>query len=229
LRDCFFEEVCSGSIDCDTCRSNGLHYLASRVYIPKTNIPLRYLSTKLADLDLSGDRSTINKYFSMLGELVDRGEGLYIYGAQPGTGKTSVCCVLLIHYLFFSLRIDPYNVDNRRVLYINIPEFLERIKKSFEGEDPDLEGLLAELTDLYRAPKLILFDDIGAEKPSDWVRERLYSLINFRVSNNLANLYTSNLASSELISRVGARIVSRIEGHSKPVELRGPDKRRLSW
>ena len=229
MKDCWFSEVCSGYLDCNICQRKGLYYLASKLYIDQTNIPLRYLSLKLTDLKLAEEAAEITRYMANIRDLVNEGKGLYAYGTQTGTGKTSICCIILIRYLFRSLLEDPYNTDNRRVFYINTTEFLDRIRKSFNNKDQELDGVLEELMDIDHAPKLILFDDLGAEKPSDWVRERLYTLINFRVSNNLASLYTSNQSLAHLHPRIGSRIVSRLEGSAKQIEFTGPDHRRCDW
>ena len=76
-----------------------------------------------------------------------------------------------------------------------------------------------------RRCNLLIVDDIGAEKPSEWVRERLLSFINTRVSNELTTIYTSNLSLERLREKMGDRIVSRIIGSTKEIELVGRDQR----
>jgi DNA replication protein DnaC len=59
------------------------------------------------------------------------------------------------------------------------------------------------------APILIL-DDLGAEKISDWVREQLYIIINRRYENMLPTIVTTNCTTAELVERLGERTVSRL-------------------
>ncbi len=77
--------------------------------------------------------------------------------------------------------------------------------------------------------KLLIVDDIGAERVSEWVRERMVSIINTRVSNNLATIYTSNLSpeelKEELKEELGGRISGRVLGSSQIVEIIGGDRR----
>lgn len=228
--NCLFGDICQSSIPCNICVDKGLHYLVVKAYLPKTGIPRAYLLSSLSDLSLSGEASTeVPVYLENIYELVNSGKGFYAHSNEPGTGKTTVGCIALKHYLYWSLRYDPFDTDNRRVLYLNVPEFLDRIRKSFNQPDLELDQLMDELKDLDRAPRLVLFDDIGAEKPSDWVRERLYTLINFRVSNGLACLYTSNNTLERLAGTIGKRSVSRIAGSTKPLLFGGRDRRRLDW
>lgn len=227
---CPFEEICSyESSACNRCKDRGILYLINRVFLPKTLIPKNYQSASFLDLDLKGEANNAVRYLDKVFELVNEGKGMYCYGIGPGTGKTTICCIALMRYLYLSLKKDPYDIDNRRVLYLNTTEFLERLRKSMNSQDLELETLIEELTDIDRAPKLILLDDIGAEKSSEWVQERFYSLINFRVANGLATLFTSNYSMEELEPRLGYRIYSRIAGCCKPIQFVGKDHRRCEW
>lgn len=229
IESCFFSGICR-PIFCVSCSTKGLSYLASKAYIPKTLIPLSYHRLKLSDLELNDEVSSeVSYYLDNIARLVGEGKGFYAYSTKTGTGKTSVGCLALKHYLYWSIMRDPYDTDNRRVLYINTPEFLDRIRKSFNSPDLELEKLLEELMTLRTAPKLVLFDDLGAEKPSDWVRERLYTLINFRVANGLASLYTGNMTLDHLVNQLGSRVVSRIKGSSKILLFPGRDRRKCDW
>ena len=73
--------------------------------------------------------------------------------------------------------------------------------------------------------KLLIIDDIGAERVTEWVRERLVSIINTRVGAGLSTIYTSNLSPEELKEGLGDRISSRVLGSSGVVEITGADRR----
>ena len=73
--------------------------------------------------------------------------------------------------------------------------------------------------------KLLIIDDIGSEKLTEWVRERIVSIIHTRVSNGLSTIYTSNLSPEEIKAEMGDRISSRILGGAKIVEITGADRR----
>jgi DNA replication protein DnaC len=176
-----------------------------------------------------GGALEVNRYLSVIMELVDEGKGFYAYGTQTGTGKTTMACLALRAYLYGSLSRAPYNLENRRVLYLNVPEFLDSLRRSYNREDLELESLIDELLDINRSPRLIVLDDLGAEKSSEWVMERLYSIINFRVSNKLAIIVTSNLSLDELEVKLGPRITSRLRGCCKQVKFEGKDHRRCNW
>lgn len=53
---------------------------------------------------------------------------------------------------------------------------------------------------------------IGAEKSTEWVNERLLSIINTRMMKGLSTIYTSNCSLDDIGKRMGERIRSRIRG-----------------
>lgn len=97
------------------------------------------------------------------------------------------------------------------------------------GADP--EYLLRRIT---RIP-LLLLDDLGAAKPSEWTEEMTFRLVNWRCQNRLPTIVTSNMPpvrTSEvparqpvLRERVGDRVLSRLSGMCTAVEFTGPDRR----
>jgi DNA replication protein DnaC len=91
-------------------------------------------------------------------------------------------------------------------VFVVVPELLRAIRKGYSSPNEDADKLV-RLTE--EAPLLVL-DDLGAEKPSDWVREQLYVIINRRYENMLPTIVTTNCTTAELVERLGERTVSRL-------------------
>ncbi|MFB7255097.1 ATP-binding protein [Streptomyces nojiriensis] len=97
------------------------------------------------------------------------------------------------------------------------------------GSDP--EYLLRRIV---RIP-LLLLDDLGAAKASEWNEEITFRLLNWRAQNQLPTIVTSNLppvrmpgmtpVQPVLRDKVGDRVLSRLSGMCTPVHLDGPDRR----
>ncbi|SFC59183.1 ATP-binding protein [Streptomyces aidingensis] len=83
-----------------------------------------------------------------------------------------------------------------------------------------------ELMTIARCPVLIL-DDLGAAKGSEWTEELLYRLINKRYNDVLPTLITTNLAIRDLRQSLGDRIASRLAEMTERVVLAGADRRRV--
>lgn len=135
-------------------------------------------------------------------------QGLYIYG-ECGTGKT--------HSAYSIYRNFKLNKINCRIE--NTVELLRLFKKDFSDKyENNFE------TFLYYDGVLII-DDIGAERNSEFVDETLYHLINTRYEKLLPTFFTSNLSPKELAEKNGDRLVSRIIGMCNVVKLEGKDRR----
>ncbi|MFI6061452.1 ATP-binding protein [Streptomyces sp. NPDC051286] len=83
-----------------------------------------------------------------------------------------------------------------------------------------------ELAAVSRCPLLII-DDLGAAKASEWVEEVTYRLINRRYNHMLPTLITTNLAIKDLRAYLGDRVTSRLAQMTTRVEFEPVDRRRL--
>ncbi|MEU4124892.1 MULTISPECIES: ATP-binding protein [Streptomyces] len=82
-----------------------------------------------------------------------------------------------------------------------------------------------ELHALARCPLLVL-DDLGAAKGSEWTEELTYRLINYRYEYLRPTLLTTNLPIPKLRTALGDRVASRLSEMTHRVILDGPDRRR---
>lgn len=82
-----------------------------------------------------------------------------------------------------------------------------------------------ELAAVSRCPLLII-DDLGAAKASEWVEEVTYRLINRRYNHMLPTLITTNLAIKDLRAHLGDRVTSRLAQMTTRVEFEPVDRRR---
>lgn len=73
---------------------------------------------------------------------------------------------------------------------------------------------------------LLVLDDIGASKSSEWTEEINYRLINHRYERELPTLLTTNVPPRQLPTALGARVASRITEMATTVVLAGSDRRR---
>ena len=123
-------------------------------------------------------------------------EGLLLRGIT-GCGKTHIAIAILKEVI--ARGYSGY--------YANFNDLLSRIRDSYNSESGASE---AELLDAVDSAQLLVLDDVGAESTTDWVRDRLYLIINRRYENALPTIITTNCDEAELEARVGPRIVSRL-------------------
>ena len=82
-----------------------------------------------------------------------------------------------------------------------------------------------DILDEYSNAKLLIIDDIGVEKITDWSRQVFYTLIDRRYRNMKQTIITSNLYLDEISKNIDDRIVSRLIEMGKIIKLDGQDQR----
>lgn len=75
---------------------------------------------------------------------------------------------------------------------------------------------------------VLVLDDLGGERPTDWTGERLYALVNRRWLEQRPTIVTSNLAPIELEQAVGPRVFSRLYHDAIRLQIGGDDRRRTA-
>lgn len=80
----------------------------------------------------------------------------------------------------------------------------------------------------YATARLLVLDDLGASKSTEWTEEINYRLVNHRYENELPTLCTSNVPPKELAETLGGRVASRLIEMTTRVALKGEDRRRAS-
>lgn len=138
------------------------------------------------------------------------GPSLLIAG-PTGTGKTHQAYGAVRSLLAAGVRLR-WEATTAADLYASL--------RPRQGHDPE-----RALWALGRCPLLIL-DDLGAAKTSEWTEELTYRLINRRYNEMLPTLITTNLPIGELRGAVGDRVASRLAEMTTRVILGGTDRRR---
>ena len=141
-------------------------------------------------------------------------KGIYIYGSC-GTGKTHICYAI----------VKKIEDEMFKIKLWSLPELLRFLKRDFDEANKQKDFDNTNFAEVINFKGILVIDDIGAEKKSEWVEETLYTIINKRYEDVLPTIFTSNYSPEQLIERLGDRIVSRIVGSCDVVELKGEDKR----
>lgn len=129
-----------------------------------------------------------------------------------GTGKTGLAISILRKHI---------EEHGGRALFANVATLFEEMKALF-GRDGETSAYLQRATNV----PLLILDDLGAEKPSDWVVSQLYHIINTRLTNERPTVITTNLTEEGLIKQIGERTFERLKppGYSVIV-VDGPNLR----
>lgn len=138
-------------------------------------------------------------------------KGLYLHGAV-GAGKTHIAYAIKKQWD----ELNPYHPAQ----FWNVTELIHEIKMDFDR----FEKVYAAER-LLQSDSLLILDDIGAEKTTEFVAETLYLIVNDRYEKMRPIIFTSNLPIGELAAKVGDRTASRIVEMCDIVNLEGGDRR----
>lgn len=142
---------------------------------------------------------------AFLREWLDGDRSLYLHGIA-GAGKT--------HTAAATAREAVMRQRHAKVVWWNVPELLERLRHSF-----DEPARAASIADEIEGADLLVLDNIGQEKPSEWVCERLFVIVNRRYERGERVIVTSELDLDELAGKVGRAIARRLEAMSVQVHM----------
>ncbi len=114
-------------------------------------------------------------------------------------------------------------------LFYDFRDLLKEIQDSYNPVSNTTE--LKVLDPVYQAEVLVL-DELGASKPTDWVRDTMTQIINTRYNDRKVTIFTTNYlddpknsGEESLRDRVGVRLRSRLYEMCKAVEIKGDDFR----
>lgn len=149
--------------------------------------------------------------------VVDR--GLFFVG-PPGIGKSHLAVAVLKAVI---------RSCGARALFYDVRELLRLIRSTY---DPVARTAEVEVLQPVIDADLLVLDDLGAEKTSEWVEETLNLIVNNRYCEKRPTVFTSNYEEKEdptdpdsLFVRVGYRIHSRLYEMCDFLEFDGADYR----
>jgi DNA replication protein DnaC len=109
-----------------------------------------------------------------------------------------------------------------RAEWVNVPQLLVDLRAEYGTEDHETRGLVRML----RGSKgLVVLDDLGREKASDWTSELVYTLVNARYESLLPTCATTNLTPDELVANGYWPAISRLAEDGALVRVEGSDHR----
>ena len=148
-------------------------------------------------------------------------KGLFFLG-KPGLGKTHLSVAILR---------EVVRRTNARALFYDVRELLKDIRNTY---NPVVRSTELQVIQPVMEAELLVLDDLGAEKTSEWVEETLNLIVNTRYNEKRITIFTSNYGvlddlkdPDNLVVRVGYRMWSRLQEMCEFIELRSFDYREV--
>ncbi|MEG0563253.1 ATP-binding protein [Anaerorhabdus sp.] len=188
------------------------------------DMPKHFYNLKIEDIQIRGESKD---YFDALLKVVDwlknpKERGLYLYGSV-GVGKTYIA----------ACAANYFARKGKKVAFIQVPDWISRMKNCFDADDT----FTKEISKVKRAD-FVVFDDIGAESVTPWVRdELLFPILNKRMEEKKMTWFTSNedfvslenhfrnTKQNDQEEMKAVRILERVKALSNEFQIPGKNRR----
>jgi len=149
---------------------------------------------ELASFALGVGRKIIGLYNELITTF--NGRGVYFYSKEKGSGKSMLAAIIVNELVLRGIRAK----------FVGMAELLQQIR---DGFDPESSVSSASIIETAKAIPVLVLDDIGAERLTDWVEDVVYQILDYRLTHKKFTIFTSN----ELPVGLGysERVKSRID------------------
>jgi|SRR5688500_5498464 DNA replication protein DnaC len=184
-------------------------------------IPPRFVRSELEtyEPDTDSQRDALRRANTFVRSFPAVDKGLLFYGPY-GVGKTHLAVGILKAII---------RNTGARGYFFETPDLLRQVRNTYNsGVDATEMGILRPVMDA----ELLVLDDLGTEKTSEWVQETLGLVVNNRYNTKRPTILTSNLHDTmdttdpnSFVFQIGARTKSRLREMCDWIEIQGADVR----
>lgn len=176
IQSCWYKRICT-----EQCSENCIRYKLMYSLFKQSNLPealWNYKELICHEKDLQVYKKLQAKSDAIL-NFIEEGNNLYIYSENCGNGKTTWAIRLM--YSYFD-KIWHKSCFDCKALFVSVPKFLYNCKRSISQ---DVKGF-EELCNLISNVDLVIWDDIGEMKASDYEHQILFQYIDDRINSKRA-------------------------------------------
>lgn len=155
----------------------------------------------------------VKEYAESFNKRFKNGDWLVLTG-DFGLGKThlALACGRKVLKYFAKKYIERnpkslyYSGINSKIIFSTSSELIQKIRDSYDSDMINER----EIMNNYQEVPLLIIDDLGTEKASEWQKEKMYLILDHRYRELLPTIITTNLTTKELKDQVSERVVERI-------------------
>jgi DNA replication protein DnaC len=170
-------------------------------------------------------RDTFERQFE---DGAERIKSLYLWSESPGNGKTTTATALLNEWIIAnylgSLKLGRQALQTPGVM-LDVNAFQTDYNlATMTNDEAEMVKIKATIQRTQTAPFAIL-DDIGVRSASEAFRSYVHAIVNYRTTNGLPTVFTSNLPIEEMAVVFDGRLYDRMRDQCAILYFEGKSKR----
>ena len=203
--------------------------------IAAANLPKEYRHVTLANSKARTEQAKVYTALERYADLFTEGtdKSAYLWSESPGTGKTTSAAALANEWItrqYIGALRRGEQPAQLLAYFLDVNAF-QRLYTGFtrggipkEVAEKNSAIYYRQMAAAERAP-FAVFDDIGVRSDTEGFRGDLHAVINYRVTNGMPSVYTSNLPIKEMAQIFDARLYDRIRDNCGEIHFEGTSKR----
>ena len=182
----------------------------------KLNIPARFQNKTFDNYEPYEENKKIYNNIKEYADNFDRHykEGNWlIMSGDYGLGKTHLALATarkaVKTFAKEYLKKHPHTltyIGDSKIQFLSSSEMIQNIRDSYDSDNINEQELMSG----YKNTPLIIIDDLGTEKASEWQKEKMYMILDYRYRQLKPTIITTNLGSGELKEQVSLRVMERM-------------------
>lgn len=129
------------------------------------------------------------------------GHHFLTFCGETGSGKTHLALGIAWQWL---------ENDWGLVKYYQAETLLDDLRRGYNETNPERQYSFDQLMKWLKTVNLLVIDDLGVEKPTEWAAAKLDAIIDHRYLNLGKTIFTTNLGTKALSARGEQRLASRL-------------------
>lgn len=198
--------------------------------VASSGVPPKYQYVTPKTSPVREDKPRLYEVVDRYVESFKRGDvkSLYLWSKNPGTGKTTTASAIMnawIAYDYLSNLKAGKQPQENTTMFLDVNAF--QTKYNLHTMSKDAEGMenIKETIKRTQQADFAVLDDVGVRSSTDAFRSYLHDIVNYRVSNELPTIFTSNFAIEGMADIYDERLYDRMNDQCVSLHFDGESHR----
>lgn len=141
--------------------------------------------------------NSLQSLFERTVDMVSKGSNLAFMSPHKGTGKTFTAATILNEYII-ATALKGFDYERPTGKYLKFSTWANKLRRMYQLNDADFSEEVMHEFDMLKEVPLLVIDDIGSGRITNFIRDMTYELIDHRKENLKSTIFTTNLTREQM-------------------------------